>query len=229
MALMLYGCAKTLSGVQVPGATTARPGQIRLSWERPTAKADGTPLAEIAGYKMYYGPTSQAYDFIKTIGNHTTYTLAGLEAGRMCYLTVTAYDASGNESSFSNEVRVVVPAVVSDMPVLMQDPLRRGRDTQFRVVGGRPDEVVSFLYSVAGEGDGPCSPQLGGLCIDLLNPSVFGEATADASGTARLSRTIPADSPVEHTISFQAVIRRGPAGADTVKTNAITAKVRGAP
>ena len=229
MALMLCGCAKRLGGVQAPGSTVEPAGQIRLSWERPTTRADGTPLAEIAGYKIYYGPTSQTYDFIKTISNRTTFAISGLEPGRTYYFTVTAYDASGNESSFSDEVSVAVPLMVSDIPMLMQDPLTHGRETQFRVMGVNSDEVVSFLFSITGEGDGPCSPQLGGLCVDLLDPSVFGEATADASGTATLTRTIPADTPVGHTISFQAVIQRGPDGADSVKTNAITAKVREAP
>jgi len=229
MALMLCGCAKRLGGAQAPGSTVEPAGQIRLSWERPTIRADGTPLAEIAGYKIYYGPTTQTYDFIKTVSNQTRFSISGLEPGRTYYFTVTAYDASGHESSFSNEVSVTAPLMVNEIPMLRLDPLTRGRETQFRVVGVNPDEVVSFLFSIAGEGGGPCSPQLGGLCVDLLDPSVFGEATVDASGTATLTRTIPADIPVGRTISIQAVIQRGPGGAHSVKTNAITAKVRESP
>jgi hypothetical protein len=183
-------------------------------------------LTDIAGYKIYYGLTSRTYDFIKTVGTQTSYTLSGLEPGRTYYFTVTANDAAGNESRFSNEVSVTIPPMVREIPILAHDALTRGRDVQFRVTGVNSDEVVSFLFSLAGEGGGPCSPQLGGLCVDLANPSVFGEATADASGTATLSRTIPADVPAGDTISFQAVIQRGPGGSDSVKTNAITAKVR---
>jgi hypothetical protein len=229
IALLLSGCAKRLGGAHAPGATVEPAGQIRLSWERPTTKADGTPVTAVAGYNIYYGLTSQTYDFIKTVGNQTTYALSGLEPGRTYYLTVTASDAAGNESGFSPEVSVTVPPTVSVIPVLAHDPLTRGRDTQFRVLGVHADEVVSFLFSLAGEGDGPCSPQLGGLCVDLLDPAVFGETTADASGTATLTRTIPADTPVGRTIAIQAVIQRGPSGAHAVKTNAITAKVRESP
>lgn len=50
-------------------------GQVRLSWERPTTKADGTPLTDITGYKIYYGLTSQTYDFTKTVSNQTTYAI----------------------------------------------------------------------------------------------------------------------------------------------------------
>jgi hypothetical protein len=207
IALMLSGCAKRLGGAHAPGATVELVGQLQLSWERPTTKTDGTFLTDIAGYKLYYGLTGRTYDFIKTVRNHTTYAISGLEQGRTYYVTVTAYDASGNESSFSKEVNVTVPPMVSEIPMLVQDPLTRGREAQFRVTGVNSDKVVSFLFITAGEGDGPCSPQLGGLCVDLLNPAVFGEATADASGTAMLIRTIPVDAPVGHTISIQAVIQ----------------------
>jgi hypothetical protein len=123
-------------------------------------------------------------------------------------------------------VRVTVPPTASPIPVLTHDPLTRGRSAQFRVTGAEADEVVSFLFSPAGVGAGPCSPQLGGLCVDLINPSVFGEATADASGTATLTRTIPADIPAGRAIAIQAVIERGLGGAHSVKTNALTATVR---
>jgi hypothetical protein len=75
---------------------------------------------------------------------------------------MTAYDASGNESSFSNEVSVKVPPRLSETPMLTQEPLTRGREAQFRVMGVNSNEVVSFLFSLAGEGDGPCFPRLGG-------------------------------------------------------------------
>jgi hypothetical protein len=229
IALVLSGCAKRLSGVQAPGSTVGPEGQIRLSWERPTTKADGTPLTDLAGYKLYYGLTSRGYDFIKTVSNQTTCAVSGLEPGHTYYFAVTAYDASGSESHFSEEVSVTAPPTVSPIPMLTQDPLTHGRESQFRVTGVNSDEAVSFLFSIAGEGHGPCSPQLGGLCVDLLNPSVFGEATADAGSTATLMRTIPADAPVGRTISIQAVVQRGPGGAHSVKTNAITAKVREPP
>jgi hypothetical protein len=101
IALMLSGCAKRLGGLQAPGVTVELVGQLQLSWERPTTKADGTFLTDIAGYKLYDGHTSRTYAFIKTVRNQTRYTVAGLEGGPAYYFTVTAYDASGNDSSFS--------------------------------------------------------------------------------------------------------------------------------
>jgi hypothetical protein len=226
ISLLVVGCATRPGRVHAPESPLDPAGQVRLSWERPTTKADGTPLADLVGYTLYYGLTSQSYDYLKTVGPQTTYAVSGLEPGRTYYFAVTARDASGHESHVSEEVRVTAPSLISPLPMLMQDPLTRGRASQFRVWGAQAGEVVSFLYSLAGEGEGPCSPQLGGLCVDLLDPSVFGEVMADTSGTAVLTRTIPVDAPTGRAISIQAVIPRGPGGAHAVKTNAMTAIVR---
>jgi hypothetical protein len=150
VALMLYGCAKRLGGAQAPGAIVELAGQLQLAWERPTRKADGTFLTDIAGYKLYYGLTSRTFDVIKTVSNQTRYTIAGLEGGRTYYFTVMAYDASGNESRFSNEVSITVSLRLSQTPMLTQAPLTRGREAQFRVVGVDSDEGVSCLFGSDG-------------------------------------------------------------------------------
>jgi hypothetical protein len=188
-------------------------------------KADGTLATDIAGYKVYYGPVSGKYSFVKTVGNQPEARILGLVPGRTYYFAVAAYDSAGTESSLSNEVSRVAPATVPRTPTLMQDALTQGHEVQFWVAGAIPGEAVSFLFSDAGEGTGPCAPQLGGMCIDILDPMTFGEATADASGTAVLRRTIPPNIALGHMIAIQAVIKRGPNGASSVKTNAITATV----
>jgi hypothetical protein len=182
-------------------------------------------LTDIAGFRLHYGPTSGTYAFTKTVGPQPTYALSGLEPGQTYYIAVMAYDSVGNESHLSDEVAVTVTATDGQSLLLTQDPLRRGQPAQFRVRGANPSEVVSFLFSVTGEGEGPCSPQLGGLCVDLVEPWVFGEATADESGMATLDRIIPADAPSGQDITFQAVIQRGSGGSASLKTNVITAKV----
>jgi hypothetical protein len=198
-------------------------GQVHLAWDAPTTRADGTPLTDVAGFKLYYGPTSGTYAFVKDVGNHTTFALSGLEPGGFHYITVTAYDSAGVESRMSDEFIVTTPLAIGQFTLLTQDPIRRGQSSRFRVRGVTPHEIVSFLYSESGEGEGPCSPRHGGLCVDLIEPWVFGEATADDSGIATLDRVIPADALPGETIAVQAMIQRGHAGADSIKTNAITA------
>jgi hypothetical protein len=188
-------------------------------------KADGTLATDIAGYRVYYGPVSSKYRFVKTVGNQPEASIFGLVPGRTYYFAVAAYDSAGTESDLSNEISIVAPATVPRTPTLMQDALTQGQEVQFWVVGVTPGEMVSFLFSDVGEGTGPCAPQLGGMCIDIVDPMTFGEATADTSGTAILKRTIPPGIPLGHMISTQAVIKRGRNGASSVKTNAITAKV----
>ncbi len=63
--------------------------------------------SDLAGYKVYRRATSTGtYGApIATIPAGTvTYQALGLTVGTTYWFTVTAYDAAGNESSFSNEV-----------------------------------------------------------------------------------------------------------------------------
>jgi hypothetical protein len=221
----LHGCMTPTNGPQMASQPVEPSAQIQLRWDPPTTKADGNPLTDIVGYKIHYGQRSRTYAFTKIVGNQTSAGVSGLVPGRTYFFAVTAHDSAGNESSLSDEVSKVAPSTTSQMPTLMQDAMARGQPVQFWVAGAQPGEVVSFLSSQSGEGEGPCSPQLGGLCVDLLDPSVFGEATADDSGTAILTQIIPTTAPPGQTISVQAVIRRGPDGGDSVKTNVITSRV----
>jgi len=83
--------------------------QAQLSWSAPTTNADGTPLKDLAGYKVYYGLASRSYGTPIDVGNTTTYTITGLTGGVRYYFAVKAYDTSRNESAFSTEVSFVPP------------------------------------------------------------------------------------------------------------------------
>lgn len=69
---------------------------VTLSWD-PNTEPD------LAGYKVYYGTSSHNYTETIDVGNTTTYQITGLSEGTY-YFAVTAYDTSGNESDFSDEV-----------------------------------------------------------------------------------------------------------------------------
>ena len=88
-----------------------------LTWDPPTTNADGTPLTDLAGYKIYYGTSPGNY--ITTIdagcapcssscpgtGQTTvcTYIVQNLTPGTY-YFAVTVYETSRNEGGYSNEV-----------------------------------------------------------------------------------------------------------------------------
>jgi hypothetical protein len=85
-------------------AATVFADSATLVWNPPTTNADGTPLVDLAGYKVYYGTSSLNYPWNVDVGNVTTYTIDTLTPEVTYFFAVTAYDTSGNESEFSNEV-----------------------------------------------------------------------------------------------------------------------------
>jgi hypothetical protein len=76
---------------------------VTLTWIAPTTNDDGTPLTDLAGYKIYYGTSPSSYSNHITIGNTNSYSISNLSSN-MYYFTIVAYDTSGNESNYSNEV-----------------------------------------------------------------------------------------------------------------------------
>ena len=74
-----------------------------LLWSAPTKNEDGTRLGDLAGYKVYYGTESGNYKVSYDIKNVKAYNINTLTAGHY-YFVVTAYDTSGNESKYSEEI-----------------------------------------------------------------------------------------------------------------------------
>lgn len=75
-----------------------------LSWTAPTLNEDGTPLVNLAGYKIYYGTASRNYTNTIQIDSPaiTTYVVENLTPGTY-YFAATAFNADGIESRFSGE------------------------------------------------------------------------------------------------------------------------------
>ena len=74
----------------------------RLSWTAPARYSDGSALTP-ARYRIYYGTTSKSYNQSVAIDNAaTTQWVLSLPAGTW-FFVVTALDAAGKESAYSNE------------------------------------------------------------------------------------------------------------------------------
>ena len=90
----------TVSVADPPPSTEA----INISWIAPVEREDGTAIsmAEIAGYRVYYGTTQGSYPNKVDVpgGNTMQVTLSGLVAGTY-YIVVTTMDRDGRESAFS--------------------------------------------------------------------------------------------------------------------------------
>ena len=102
-SLPILGCGEVDSAENMNpwgGGTNS----LMLSWSAPSTNEDGTPLTDLAGYKLYYGSLPGQYSQVITVGDYTTAEIGGLGTGTY-YLAVTAYDINGNESRFSNEIQ----------------------------------------------------------------------------------------------------------------------------
>lgn len=109
---------------------------------------------------------------------------------------------------------------------LAHSSLIRGQDSTFTIENARPGETVYLLYSKNGYGNSNGIPQLGGISLSLDDTILFaGSARADESGTATIDIPIPNNAP-EQNLVFQAVIRRGSQGKNSVKTPISNARIK---
>jgi hypothetical protein len=77
-----------------------------LNWTPPTQNMDGSPITNLAGYKVMYGSSPGQYSQTLSVPvpTMTSVVIESLEAGRTWYFTVKSLNTSGVESDFSNEV-----------------------------------------------------------------------------------------------------------------------------
>jgi hypothetical protein len=97
-----------VSGTTSLTVTAPVTGSATLGWSASTTNVDGTPLTDLAGYKIYYGTSSGSYSKVIDVGNITTFVVNNLTAGTY-YFTVTAYNIYGSESGYSNEASKIIP------------------------------------------------------------------------------------------------------------------------
>jgi hypothetical protein len=81
---------------------------VTLEWQPPTENVDGTPLTNLAGYRIYYGTGSRDYTEVVAIDSPTATSYSIVLPSGTYYFAMTARDADGNESGYSNEVVKIV-------------------------------------------------------------------------------------------------------------------------
>jgi Fibronectin type III domain len=74
-----------------------------VSWDAPTTNNNGTPLTDLAGYRIYYGSNPEDLNHSVKIGTVglQTYVIDDLEAGTW-YFAVRAVATNGSESTLSD-------------------------------------------------------------------------------------------------------------------------------
>jgi hypothetical protein len=78
-------------------------GAASVNWMPPMTNTDGSVIANLAGYKIYYGTTSTALNQSVQVPNAglASYVVSNLSSGTW-YFAVTAYTTDGTESGMSN-------------------------------------------------------------------------------------------------------------------------------
>lgn len=84
-------------------------GQATVSWTAPTTNTDGSPLTNLAGYKVLYGTSAENLNQQIQIANAgiSTHVVDNLNAGTY-YFGVKAYNSSGLDSDLSNIVSKII-------------------------------------------------------------------------------------------------------------------------
>ena len=90
-----------------PSPTPTMPGTVTLAWnaDPATTNFQTNPV----GYKLYVGFTSRNYNQATDVGDATSASFSQLTSGDTYYFAVTAYNAAGIESPYSDEVSYEAP------------------------------------------------------------------------------------------------------------------------
>ena len=172
-----------------------------LSWDEPITNSDGTPLTDLAGYKLYYGTTSGSYSDNIDVGSVTTYQITNLTDGLTYYFAVIAYDTSGNESDYSNEVSKTMdtePPPPPEPEITVTDSAAPAGDLLMPFVditeGNSSDQTVTaandgnaeLIISNIGEANPLTSP------FSIINDNCSGQTVAPAANCTITVRFSPA-------------------------------------
>jgi Fibronectin type III domain len=97
------------SGTSSGSSSGSGNASATLSWEAPTTNTNGSPLTNLAGYRIYYG--TSATDLSQNVQLNgvgvQTYVFDNLQAGTW-YFAVMAVTSAGVESALSNRVSATI-------------------------------------------------------------------------------------------------------------------------
>jgi hypothetical protein len=92
-----------------PGAPDAGSHLASLAWDAPHTNSDGSPLTDLDGYRVYYATSTPDKNSAHVDVTSGTSVDVALPASGQYSFAVTAVDLAGNESSFSQNLTLLVP------------------------------------------------------------------------------------------------------------------------
>jgi hypothetical protein len=89
--------------------SSTQPGAATLTWLPPTENTDGSPIDDLAGYRIRYGRHPAELTELQSIANPgiSSAVVENLSSGTW-YFAVTAYNTAGIESEYSNLAEKVI-------------------------------------------------------------------------------------------------------------------------
>jgi len=113
VSLLMAGCGDS-SSESDPAPTAAAPaptvgGGVTVSWLAPAQNEDGSPLINLAGFRLRHGSRYGTYSNEIAIQNPgaTSHRVSGLAPG-LYYFVVSAIDQQGFEGARSKPQRILV-------------------------------------------------------------------------------------------------------------------------
>ena len=104
-------------------APSAYCASVKVSWDAVTKNEDGSG-ANLGGYEVYYGTTSNNYSTTVDAGMNIQTTVSGLSAGQTYFFSVKAFSAQGVRSKFAIEKSITLPAgPTGEDPIATPTPL----------------------------------------------------------------------------------------------------------
>jgi hypothetical protein len=222
----------------VVGALNVEAASLNLSWTGPTTNADGTPLLDLSGYRVYLGtavpPPCPAPSFgavasssaAPTTGETAAYQVPGLTAGVTYSALITAVDSSGNESGCAGPVSGVARADLSVSPAgavnFGSTTVGTAVDTMFTVQNGTGSSMTGAAsagspFSVVSGGSFSLAPGTSQAVIVRLLSTTVGNFASNVNFTANgdtVSRTVTGSAT--GLASATLVITRNGTGTGTV-------------
>ena len=183
----------------------AESGVLDASWVAPTTNTDGSPLTNLASYRVYYGPTSGPCPGPSSFpvaspttspGPNTTvsFRLTGLVTGTPYYVSVSAVDLSGNASACSLTASGVAQV---DFAVSPTTTVNFGNVN----IGSFADQVFTVQNTRGGTVSGSVSASAP-FSIVSGSPFTLGGSGATQAVTVRFTPT--ASATVSTTVNFTA-------------------------
>lgn len=124
---------------------------VDLTWDLPTHYEDGTAFEDLSGCLIYYGTTSSNYAHVVDVPDGTNQaTLTSLTNDATYFLAVSAYNSTGVESAFSDELVVTTPPAGPRHTADYASPY-------FEIDSEELDRVLSY-WRAGGYATDPASP-----------------------------------------------------------------------